>query len=162
MHRRLLRAGSVSGYAVTGGRRVEWRWLLMGPGIGYVAGLVAGAAFGLFFPTLLLVTVPIGLVVSGPIGAVAGLLTAAPMVFLVGPDLPRAVAEKRAALLGGLVSPVSLLVVLTCLPVPAWADLGFGLPHTALEVYPYLVAAGLGAVMADRAVRLDMPRDRVS
>lgn len=69
--------------------RVEWRWLPMGPLLGYFSGLVTVAALGLLSPPLLLVTIPCGLVVGGPIGAGVGLFAGLPLVFLVGPHLSR-------------------------------------------------------------------------
>lgn len=141
--------------------RIEWRWLLMGPLLGYFSGFVVVSATGLCCPLFLLMTIPFGAVVGGPIGAGVGLVACLPLVFLVGPHLPVETAERRALALGAVLPPLVLLVV----PLdPVTARLGLGpLPTwgwAALCLYGG--TAALGGVTAALTVRTDMPRAEVS
>ena len=146
---------------MTAHHRIEWRWLLMGPLLGYFSGLVVVAATGLAFPPFLLVTIPFGAVVGGPVGAAVGLVACLPLVFLVGPHLPVVTAERRALALGAVVPPLVLLVV-PLSRVTTWIGLG---PLSAwgwAELYVYGATAVLGGITAARTAVVDMPRTEVS
>jgi hypothetical protein len=146
---------------LSAGYRVEWRWFLMGPLLGYVSGLVAVAALGIVPPQMLLLTVPLGMVVGGPIGAAVGLVAGAPLAFLVGPHLGLRTAACRAAVLGAVLPPLVLRLAVELAPVlPSAGELASGIAW--LGPYPYGAAAVLGAIVAARTALTDMPRTPVS
>ncbi|PKH40335.1 hypothetical protein SAMN05192575_11089 [Nocardioides alpinus] len=148
---------------MTGGYRVEWRWFLMGPLLGYVSGLVAVALVGVLpWPPLLLLTVPLGLLVGGPIGAAVGLVAGVPLALLVGPHLSLRTAVFRAAALGAVMPPAVLLLGVALVPALPWTDGGLASSITWLGAYPYGAAAVLGGLVAARTAQVDMPRTGLS
>jgi hypothetical protein len=153
---------------VTAGYRVEWRWLLMGPLLGYYSGLVAvsllvGVPLLATAPILApLVALPAGALLGGPVGAGVGLVAGVPLAFLVGPHLPLATASRRAYVLGALLPPLVLLLAVTLWPVRQWFDESLGPALDWLGPFPYLAATVLGGVTAARTARIDMPRSPVS
>ena len=150
---------------MTDPHRVEWRWLLMGPGLGLVCGFVTVT---LLYAVPLLLAAPLAAVViapivgglaGGPVGAGVGLVAGLPFVFLVGPDLPLRVAARRACVLGATMPPVVLLLASAWLP---WSGVFAAPSFTWVGGFPYVAAAFLGGLTAEAAVRLDMPRSPVS
>ena len=141
--------------------RFEWRWLYMGPLLGYFCGLVVVALTGLCYPPLLLATIPYGFVVGGPIGAGVGLVACLPLAVLVGPHLDILTAERRALALGAAV-PTLVLLAVPLTRVTTW--LGVGPTPTSAWWFVYLhgATAALGGITAARTARIDMPRTGVS
>lgn len=141
--------------------RIEWRWLPMGPLLGYFSGLVVVSATGLVCPPLLVVTIPFGIVIGGPIGAAVGLVACVPLILLVGPHLSVKTAERRAMALGAVVPPLVLLAM----PL-AQVTTRTGIGPMPTSGWPWLYVYGgtavLGGITAARTARIDMPRTEVS
>lgn len=151
---------------MTGRYRIEYRWILMSPLLGYFSGLVSTAVLvGVPFMALMGPLAPIfgviaGIVGGGPIGAGVGLVAGMPLALLVGPHLPLRTAVRRAGVLGAVVPPVVLLGSVYWLPA-WWLGLDV-LEQAHFAEWPYLAAAFMGALVATRTVRVDMPRTDVS
>jgi hypothetical protein len=148
--------------------RVEWRWVAMGPLLGFFCGLVTvglllGVPLLLSAPLAALVLVtPVAVVVGGPIGASVGLVAGLPLALLVGSHLPLAVAARRARLLGAALPPVVMTMAVAWVPDAPWIGFRIGPTLSSLGPYPYVAAAVLGAITSEITARVDMPRAAVS
>lgn len=158
--------------------RPQFLWALMGPVIGAISGAVVGIVVlvdtNLSDGSLatnpggalgaVLTGVAVGGLFGGFFGAVAGFFAGLPMIFLVGRHLPRAVARRRAFVLGAVLSPLAMLVAFSLMAgeVRLFGD---GLPHGEewLGLLTFLPASLLGAPLAAWAAHVDhLPRPPVS
>ena len=148
--------------------RMEWRWIVMGPLLGYFSGLVAttvlvGVPFlALMGPFSIPYGVVAGIVGGGPMGAVVGLVAGLPLAVLVGPDLPLRTAVNRAGLLGAALPPLVLVGAVLWWPEAWW--FGFSTKENLMTFgwWPYPLAALLGYLVSTRTALVDMPRPPVS
>ena len=155
--------------------RPQLRWILLGPLVGVVSGIVV--AFALLMggslvdgpsPTagdllggigaLLILAVIFG----GLCGAAVGLVTGVLFSLLVGRHLARPVARRRARVLGVLLPPIVMHALLSLLsgqsPFVGWSSWDL----VTDWLFLFAGASVLGGTLAARAEARMLPHDEVS
>ena len=165
----LLNAFTSTGAPMTTSYQPQFLWLLMGPLLGVLSGMAAGAALLLGFAaadssvttgTGVLSAVAwsliLGAMYGGICGAVPGFFVGLPLIFLVGRHLPRDVARRRAWVLGVVLPPFALVGTLSVMSGDV-KMVGTGLPRGDdwWGLVPFLSASVLGGPLAARAAALD-------